>query len=112
MSLWAHTPARPPENASISLCTGRRPSRCRLFDPTVDMTGEAALRTGMDWVVRRPGPAAELGLLVIGEGLLDLLGRRHHERSVLGDRLPDGPPLQQQQFGLVVPVLQDHVLIG
>ena len=43
-----------------------------------------------------PRPAAELGALVVGNGLTDLGLGVHDERAMLGDRLGDRFALQQQ----------------
>ena len=56
---------------------------------------------GVHRLVARPRPAAELRALVVGERLLDLRRRVHHERAVLHDRLADRAALQQQQLALV-----------
>ena len=52
-------------------------------------------------VVTIPRPAAEPGALIVGERLLDLRARVHHERAVLRDGLADRAGLEQQELGCV-----------
>ncbi len=74
--------------------------RRRPFRLAVGAPREAPGVSRVHRLVARPGPAAELRALVVGEGLLDLVARVHHERAVLHDRLADRAALQQQDLGL------------
>src|SRR5450755_5072608 len=67
--------------------------RRRSFDAAVGVAGEAALGAGVNGIVAGPGPAAELCALVVGDRLLDLPARVHHEGSVVHHRLTDRAPL-------------------
>ena len=60
------------------------------------MAGEATSLAIVHGTVGRPRPAAELGALVILEGLLDLGAGVHDERPVLRDRLTNGTGLQEE----------------
>src|SRR3569623_2451419 len=81
-------------------------SSAGLLGPPGDVPGEATLLARMHGLVAGPGPAAEAGALVTGEGLADLRLGVHDEGTVLRDRLADGPALQQQHLALVGARLQ------
>jgi hypothetical protein len=69
----------------------------RVLDEPTRVMGEAIL-VAVHRAVVVPRPSAEAGALVVGECLLDLGARVHHERPVLGDRLADRAALQDEAF--------------
>ena len=75
----------------------------------VGVFGEASLRAGMDRIVLRPRPSAELSAAIVREGLLDLRFGVHHERAVLRHRLADGSPLKEQDFAFALAGLDFEV---
>ena len=60
----------------------------------------------MDRVARTPGPVAKLGAAVVGKGLVNFGLGVHDKGAVLRHRLANGAALQEQEFGLLVCVLQ------
>src|SRR4051794_16090119 len=86
--------------------TERRPLPGGAFEAAVGVPGEAALLAGVNRIVGWPGPPAELGALVVQERLLQLRPRAHHEGSVLGHRLADGPALQEEELARFGSVLE------
>jgi len=52
----------------------------------------------MDGAVAWPRPAAEARPLVVGEGLLQLAARIHHEGAMLRDGLADGLALKDKHL--------------
>ena len=66
-------------------------------------------------VVRRlvwPGPATELGGLIVGESVLDLALGVHHERAVLRHRLSDRSALKDHDLDAFGPSTQLGYLVG
>ena len=60
-----------------------------VLDLAVGVPREATLLSRMHGSVARPRQAAELRALVVAHGLLDLVARVHHERTVPRDRLAE-----------------------
>ena len=76
------------------------------------MSGEAGLVAGVGGGVVGPGPAAEAGFLVIGDGIVDFLFGVHDKGAVLSDRLVYGQTLQQQEFTGLDAIFQLNVGIS
>mmetsp|Transcript_24591 Transcript_24591/g.63490 ORF Transcript_24591/g.63490 Transcript_24591/m.63490 type:complete len:275 (-) Transcript_24591:297-1121(-) len=66
------------------------------------MHGEAFRIAWVNGRVTTVVPVTKLVRLIVGEGLDDLLARRHHERAVLHDWLADWLALQEQQLDRAV----------
>jgi hypothetical protein len=62
----------------------------------------------MHGVVPGPWPAAELIFAIVAECVFYFFPRVHHERAILGNRLVDGPPLEQEKMTFVVPPFHHH----
>ena len=70
---------------------------------TVRMDGESTGVRRVYGIIGGPGPPTEAGSLVVTERLLDSRLVVHDEGTVLGDRLTDRPPLEDQDLGPFAP---------
>jgi hypothetical protein len=86
-----------PSQFRFSHGEGARPEP---FEASVGVFREAPLFAAVHRVVGGPRPAPELGALIVGDRLLDLVTGIHHEGAVRGHGLSDWPSLQYQEFAL------------
>src|SRR5206468_12678318 len=76
------------------------------------MACKAPFSRRMNRIVRRPRPAAEAGALIIAECLVDFVARIHYERPILHDAFANRTTLQNEEFALIGPVLEDDFSFG
>ena len=81
------------------VCQAPRGLVLRILGVSVRVDGEPPGVRRVHRIIGGPGPPAEAGPPVVAERLLDPGLVVHDERPVLGDRLTDRPPLEDQDLG-------------
>src|SRR5687768_4615885 len=97
---------------SLDAAHANRFSVLDLLHAAIRVPGEATSFTGVHRIVHVPGPAAETGATVVGDGALDAGAVVHHERTVLGDGLGDRPSLKHEDLALTVAGFEAELAVG